>query len=104
MPDQLSQLSQDRITHVHSKAVIDDVQLIGIYIECGPMSGTLGVSDNRAHALFKRRSRIEPAQRVIAALDDSNGLARKYLGQARVPVTKVIAYFLAEECQHAHGF
>src|SRR5258707_10431930 len=43
VPDQLAQLPQYRVTHMHAETVIDDMQLVCIDIEGAPVSGPLRV-------------------------------------------------------------
>ena len=69
-PDQLAELPQHRVAHVHAEVVVDDVQLVGIDVQRGPVLGALCVDDDRAHALFERRPCVQTAERVVAALDE----------------------------------
>src|SRR3954471_24555000 len=103
MANQLTELTQDRIAYMHAETVVDDVHLVGVYVQGGPVLRALRISNNCPHTLFKRGPRVETTERVIAALNESNRLTRKNFCQSGLAITKRIAAVLTKQRQYADG-
>ncbi len=58
--NELAQLRQHRIAHMHAEAVVDHMQLIGVDVERGPLFGLRRVRHGGAHALLEFRPCVQP--------------------------------------------
>src|SRR3569833_403366 len=103
MANQLTELAQDRVAYMHAEAVVDDVQLVCVYIQGGPMLRALWISNNCPHTLFKRGTRVQTTERVMTALNESNSLARQNFRQPGLAITKWFAEILTKQRQYADG-
>ncbi len=63
--DELAQLGQHSISHVHAEAVVDHVELIGVYIDGSPLHRLAGIRGDDTHPLFEGGSGVQPAQSSV---------------------------------------
>jgi hypothetical protein len=85
---------------VHTEVVVDDVQLVDIDVEGAPIARAALVCHRATNALLESRPRVQAAQRIVTTLDDTDGLAREDVAEARIAVDEILAEVLAEQCEH----
>ncbi len=88
---------------MHAEVVVDDVQLVDVDVERGPVTRAAFFGDSAADALFESGSGVQTAQGIVTALDDADRLAREDVAQTRVPIDEVLAEILAKQREYADG-
>ena len=67
-----------------------------------PAGGLDEAVEHTVKALLECGPRVQTAQRIVAALDDTNSLARENFRQARFPIAEWPAQVLAEQREHTY--
>jgi hypothetical protein len=101
--DQLAELRNYAIAHVHAVVVIDHVHAIDVDRQRAPAA--LRATDflqRTADALFERRAGQQAGQGVVAVADDGCHAAGEQFGEPGVMRRELRLRFSAKQRQHAH--
>src|SRR6185312_12142729 len=92
---ELTELTQHGVADVHAEVVVDDVKLVDIDVNRGPMAYAILFGHDAAHALFECRTHVQTTERIEAALDDAHGFTGQDVAEACVAIREVGTYLVA---------
>ena len=104
LAQQVADLRDGLVAHVHAEVFVDDVQFVDVDVQQAPaLTARLAFDEHELDALFERGARQQPRERVVTGLDAGGDAPRQQVGEMHVAADEFRCLELAEQREHARG-
>ena len=104
LAQQVADLRDRLVAHVHAEVFVDDVQLVDVDVQQAPaLAARVAVAEHELDALLERGARQQAGQRVVAGFDAGGDSCASEIREMHVAADEFRRLELAEQREHARG-